>query len=100
MFCPCCGTQNLHTALQCIQCGTTLIKETEVHSDDFKKGARIVDFRMYSGVGAFLGIALAAILLISAPHELYGREKIVVVTCVVIGGVLGRVIAWSKWRDS
>lgn len=60
----------------------------------------MIDRRMYSGAGAFLG-ALLGLLLVNTVFEYhYGAEKFVFPTCVIGGGLIGRLIAWSKWRKA
>ncbi len=99
MYCSTCNTQNLATSVRCIQCGTTLIHEAVGHSDAFRKGALMIDTRMYSGIGAFLGLILAALLISTVFEYQYGSGKFVFPICVIAGSLVGRFIAWSKWRN-
>ena len=98
MSCPSCNAQNLATSVRCERCGTTLIYEAEGHSRAFKRGAMAVDRRMYGGIGAFLGLGLAILLLNTVLESLFLNERLVYLSCVVAGALCGRLIAWHKWR--
>ena len=103
MFCPICGTQNLATSVRCMQCGTTLIEGTEGRTEPYRKGARMLDNRMYGGIGALLGFFLAAGLLEVVLTDLYLDERQIYGGAsggAVAGGLIGRLIAWQKWRAS
>jgi hypothetical protein len=103
MPCPTCNAQNTATAVRCIQCGTTLIYEAEGHSDTYKKAAGGLDNRMYGGIGSFLGFCLVLIVLKFVLSDLYLEDRQIyggAIGGAFAGGILGRLIAWSKWRYS
>jgi hypothetical protein len=101
MFCSECHTQNTATAVRCLQCGKTLIFEAEGHSEAYKSAERLLDDRMYSGIGAFLGFVLCIFLLkfILADfyfddRQIYGGAAGAALAC----GLLGRLYVWWKWK--
>lgn len=98
MFCPACNTQNLATTVKCIQCGTTLIYEATGHSAAYIKGARSIDSRTYSLAGFLLCLGLAFVLLKTVLSEWYLDERLIYLASSLAGGIIGRVIAWRKWR--
>ena len=98
MLCPSCNTQNLAASVRCMQCSTILIHETEGHSPDYRKGVRMLDCRIYSGIGAFLGFGLAAILLNSVPTGFFVNERFTYATSIFSTSICGWLIAWFKGR--
>jgi hypothetical protein len=99
MFCPVCNTQNPATSVKCIQCQTKLIYEAKGHSRAYIKAARSMDSRMYSIIGVLFAAGLAFALLNSLLSELYLDERLTYTVSGLAGGMIGRVIAWWKWRS-
>lgn len=102
MTCPTCNAQNSATSVRCLQCGTILIHEAVGHSDDYKKGARYLDARMYSGIGAFAGFFAVGLFLKADFADLYLSDRDIYLYAVfggIAGSIIGRLIARSKSRD-
>jgi ribosomal protein S27E len=100
MPCPACQSQNEASSVRCIQCGTTLIYEAEGHSSAYKQGAAMIDRLMYSGIGAFLGLCLAFLMLDTLLENIPLNKRLVYLASSVAGSLCGRILAWSKWRRS
>ncbi|WP_197424942.1 zinc-ribbon domain-containing protein [Bordetella sp. N] len=99
MFCPNCSNQNRATDVSCMKCGTTLIHEAKGHSKDYRWGALYINVRMYAGIGAALGLALALLSIFTVLEPFYletQEKKLVVVIGIVVGAVAGCVVAWKK----
>lgn len=99
MLCPACNTQNLATSAKCFQCGTTLIYEAGGHSTAYIKGARSIDSRTYGLVGAVTALVLAVVLLKTVLFEWNLNAPLLCFVSISAGGMVGRFIAWWKWRD-
>lgn len=99
MFCPNCNSQNLATSVNCYQCGTKLIHDTEGISREYKSGAALIDRWMYSGIGVFLGFCCAVLLLKTVLDSLFINERLVCLAGMIVGSIVGRMVAWRKWRD-
>lgn len=99
MLCPVCNRQNLAFSVNCFQCGTTLIHEARGHSTAYLEGARGLDSRAYGIVGSVVAFILAILLLKTLLSEWYLNEPLVCFVSTCCGGVVGRSIAWWKWRE-
>ena len=98
MLCPSCNTQNIAASVRCMQCSTILIREAEDHSPDNRKGTRMLNCRIYSGIGAVLGCGFAAILLDSVPTGFFLNERSVYAVSILSVSICGWLIAWFKGR--
>ncbi|WP_156370443.1 MULTISPECIES: zinc finger Ran-binding domain-containing protein [unclassified Acidovorax] len=99
MQCPTCNNLNAATDVRCMRCQTTLIHEAAGHSEGFKKAANALDARMYSGIGAFFGFALTAVLLkfVLTEHWLSDRQiYLSAVVAGVVGSILGRLFLKAR----
>jgi hypothetical protein len=103
MICKSCGTQNLTTSMRCIQCGTALLNEASESSSAYRDGARAVDRRMYGGIGSFIGFFLTFFVLKFVLEDLYLDAREIyggALGASIIGGIIGRLLANSKWKNS
>ncbi len=99
MYCPQCATQNLPTDLRCLQCGTSLVRETVGGSDNLRKASAELDTRMYGGLGGLFGFVMTFIFcnaflsgLRMTDRALYGSA----VVGAMVFGALGRYIARKR----
>jgi hypothetical protein len=60
----------------------------------------MVDSRIFSGVGAFLGWGFAFLMLNTILENTLVNARYVYLTGVVVGAITGRTLAWLKWRHS
>jgi len=99
--CPVCNHLNSATDVRCFQCRTTLIQEAVGHSDSYRKTTGELDSRMYSGVGAFFGFCLVAVLLkFILPGVNLGDGDIYTISAVGagIGGLIGRALLRARMK--
>jgi hypothetical protein len=99
MLCPACNSQNLATSAKCFQCGTTLIHEAIGHSTAYIKGARRVDAYIYGLAGAISTLALAVVALKTVFSDWNLNAPFICWISFLLGGLIGRLIAWQKWRS-
>lgn len=99
MLCPVCNSQNLATSVKCFQCGTILIHEATGHSTAYIKGARRVDSYIYGLVGAISALVLVVVALKTVFSDWYINAPFICWIGFLVGGLIGRLIAWRKWRD-
>ena len=99
MQCPACTELNTATSVRCVRCGTTLIYEAIGHSVGYRDATSKLDARVYSGIGAFFGFFLVAVLLkVVLPglwlsdREIYGAA----IGGAVVGGIVGRLFLRFK----
>lgn len=88
--------------MRCIQCGTALVNEVSVSSSAYREGARAVDRRMYSGIGSFVGFLLAFFVLKFVLEDLYLDAREIyggALGASVVGGIIGRLLTNSKWKN-
>ncbi len=100
MYCSSCGSQNLHTDLRCLRCGTSLIGDTVGGSAKFRKASSEWDSRMYGGVGGVMGFFLIAVLCKTVLNELHLSDAQVYGSAVfgaLVFGALGQYIAKRKF---
>jgi len=88
---PSCHQQNSPMSARCINCNTLLIEQSQPRTEQYKKGARWVDARIYSGVCGFAGLLLGMFL--------FSREPIAIAIVAFIGSAIGRFIAYRKNKD-
>jgi len=100
MFCPTCQSQNEATSVRCIQCGATLIYEAEGHSANYKRGAAMVDRRIFSGIGALLGWGFAFLMINTILESTFINARHVYLAGIIGGAIVGQTLAWLKWRHS
>ena len=99
MECPSCRYANDAMAARCAQCNTTL-SHAAGHPPAFRSAVLEVNTRMFVGVGSFAGFVImgVAAVLMSPEGTEYGQLKVFAVIGAIVGGLLGRYIAWKESR--
>lgn len=99
MQCPTCNHLNDAMSVRCLQCGTVLIHEAAGHSAAYKKAVRVLDARMYSGIGGLAGFFTIAIALkfVFTQHWLSDAEIVSAAgVSAVLGAFTGGLLARAK----
>jgi hypothetical protein len=86
-------------SVRCRSCGTVLIHEAIGHSAAYKKAVRILDARMYSGIGGLAGFFAVAVALkfVFTQHWLSDAEIVSAAgLSAAVGAFAGALLARAK----
>lgn len=100
--CPNCHTRNSQTALRCTACGTSLHQQPDnADAVSYRRAAFWVDARIFSGIGAVVGLGLGWLLRYALMSEmriyLDQRERyLLIAASVIVGAVCGVCLAAKR----